>query len=71
MTYLRRVGKTEGCEEKMTFANAKKLQNGDEVIIKCGRRPFPCLKVVEVLIEGKNVFAYCEDGNSYHHRELK
>ena len=55
----------------MTFANAKKLQSGDEVIIKCGRRPFSCLRVVEVLIEGKNVFAYCEDGNSYHHRELK
>ena len=55
----------------MTFANAKKLQSGDEVIIKCGRHPSSCLRVVEVLIEDKNVFAYCEDGNSYHHRELK
>ena len=54
----------------MTFSNAKKLHNGDEVIIKSGRRPFPCLRVISIRIEGKNVFIYCEDGNSYHHREV-
>lgn len=55
----------------MTYENAKKLHSGDEVMVKSGRRPFPCLTVVEVLIEHKNIYVYCDDGNSYHHRELK
>lgn len=55
----------------MTFSDAKKLHSGDEIIITSSRRPYPCLKVIGILIEGKNVFIYCEDGNSYHHSEAQ
>jgi hypothetical protein len=38
----------------MTFANAKKLHNEDEVAIK-----------------EKTVTVLCDDGNEYHHKEIK
>lgn len=52
----------------MTFRDAKKLHNGDEVIFKETKS---ILYVVEVKIDGSDIYIYCDDGNWYHHRTLK
>ena len=54
----------------MTFNNAKKLHNDDEVTIKeTGER----LYVLDAYISenGKHVIIECDDGNTYYHDEIK
>lgn len=58
----------------MRFKNAKKLHNGDEVLIidKNGKHPLlRPVHVVEVSIEDKEVFVRCDDGCLYHHTAFK
>lgn len=51
----------------MKFRNAKKLHNEDEVVIKDTR----CVqRVVEIEVEGKDVFVRCDDGILYHHTAI-
>lgn len=54
----------------MTYIQAKKLHNEDEVISKKTGKSLYVL-CVEVYEETKNVFVYCDDGHSYHHTEIK
>lgn len=51
---------------KMTYRQAKKLRNEDEVIIKATGK---VLRVVQIELsrQGHDVFIYCDDGNCYHH----
>lgn len=58
----------------MTYANARKLHNEDEVILK---KTGACLRVLDVscprpmnMIQRKEVFIKCDDGNTYHHTEI-
>jgi hypothetical protein len=59
----------------MTYANAKKLHNGDEVIVKGTGE---VLTVVQVycprpmnMIQRKEVFVECNDCNTYHHADIR
>lgn len=54
----------------MKYINAKKLHNGDEIIIK---KTNEILSVVSVehYIYTKDVYVLCNDGNKYHHKEIK
>lgn len=54
----------------MTYPQAKKLHNGDEVTFK---RTGRIMRVVEVDVDEthKDVFIRCDDGNVYHHTALK
>ena len=52
----------------MKFAAAKKLHKGDEVIHKYTKA---VLYVVEVKLDGSDIYVYCNDGNWYHHRTVK
>lgn len=54
----------------MTFVNAKKLHNEDEVIVK---RTSEVLTVLQAYLSAneKNVIVKCNDGNTYYHRELR
>ena len=52
----------------MTFANAKKLHNEDEVTIK---ETGVTLSVISTEIKDKTVTILCDDGNEYHHKEIK
>ena len=52
----------------MRFVDAKKLHNGDEVIHKYTKA---VLYVVEVKVDGSDIYIYADDGNWYHHRTLK
>ena len=52
----------------MTFANAKKLHNEDEVTIK---ETGVILTVISTEVKEKTVTILCDDGNEYHHREIK
>lgn len=52
----------------MSFIQAKKLHNEDEVIVKATGR---VLTVIDIEIDGRDVFIRCSDGNLYHHRALK
>ena len=54
----------------MTYRHAKKLNNGDAVTIK---KTGQVMRVVstEVQLGRKNVSIMCEDGNWYHHTEVK
>lgn len=54
----------------MTFVNAKKLHNEDEVTVK---RTGEVLTVLQAYLSanGKNVIIECDDGNTYYHRELR
>ena len=59
----------------MKFDDAKKLHNEDEVIIKKTGRALQVIST-EVYEKNKNnnfnaVIVYCEDGNKYHHTEIK
>ena len=51
----------------MTFREAKKLHNEDEVLVKGTGKS---LRVVEIEIENRNVFIRCDDGKLYHHTAL-
>ena len=52
----------------MTYQNAKKLHNEDEIIVKETNCP---LFVVSVKITDKVVYVECDDGSVYHHRDIK
>ena len=52
----------------MTYKFAKQLHNEDEVTVK---ETGCVLTVVSVDIQKKAVIVMCDDGNEYHHRELK
>ena len=54
----------------MSYGQAKKLHKDDEVTIK---RTGCVMRVVytEVQLGRKNVNIMCEDGNWYHHREVR
>lgn len=52
----------------MTFANAKNLHNEDEVTIK---ETGVILSVISTEIKEKTVTILCDDGNEYHHKEIK
>ena len=52
----------------MTFANAKNLHNEDEVTIK---ETGVILSVISTEIKEKTVTILCDDGNEYHHRDIK
>ena len=52
----------------MKFATAKKLRNGDEVLVK---ETGEILSVVgEVTVSDKTVLIPCNDGNIYTHKEV-
>ena len=52
----------------MSYHDAKKLHNEDEVIRKSDDRS---LYVVEIEVQDdKNVLVVCDDGNTYHHTEI-
>lgn len=53
----------------MTFREAKKLHDEDEVIVKRTDRVLQVIGDVEV--DGKDVFIYCSDGQVYHHTAVK
>lgn len=53
----------------MTFAEAKKLHDEDEVIVKKTGQVLQVLGDVEV--DGKDVFIRCTDGRVYHHTGIK
>lgn len=52
----------------MTYRNAKKLHNEDEVAIK---ETGCVLTVVNTTVNEKSVIIECEDGNVYHHKDVK
>lgn len=52
----------------MTYRNAKKLHNEDEVIVKETGCP---LYVISTTITEKVVYVECDDGNVYHHRDIR
>ena len=52
----------------MTFREAKKLHNDDEVFAKGTSKS---LRVVDIEVEGKDVFIRCDDGRLYHHTALQ
>ena len=52
----------------MTYAQAKKLHNGDEVTIKESDR---VMTVVTTEVHKKVVIIMLDDGNMYHHRDVK
>lgn len=52
----------------MLYRNAKKLHNEDAVI----RKSDNCsLIVCSVKVMEKDIFLTCDDGNIYHHKEVK
>ena len=54
----------------MTYQNAKRLHNEDEVIHKYTNK---LLRVVEVTDDAahKDIYVLCDDGETYHHRTLR
>ena len=54
----------------MKYIYAKRLHNEDEVISKESGASLYVIST-EVDTENKNVFVYCDDGNTYHHTEIK
>lgn len=52
----------------MRYRDAKKLRNEDEVITKLHNI---VLTVVSIDVRPKDVLILCDDGNTYHHTELK
>lgn len=59
----------------MIFSNAKKLHNGDKVIVK---ETGEILTVIQVscprpmnMIQRKEIFVECDDGNTYHHTDIR
>lgn len=64
---------TEMERTKMTFRNAQKLHNEDEVIVKKTGKILRVLNAytVDDPMFTKCVLIECEDGNTYHHTEMK
>lgn len=54
----------------MTFRNARKLHNEDEVTVK---KTSIVLTVLNAYIDesGKYVLVECDDGNTYYHDEIR
>ena len=52
----------------MTYREAKKLHNEDEVTLK---ETGEVMTVVETTITEKTVYVMCDDGNQYLHKEIK
>lgn len=52
----------------MTYREAKKLHNGDEVIIK---KTSEVVTVIENHIFAKRTELLCNNGNIYYHNEVK
>ena len=52
----------------MRYRDAKKLHNEDQIRVKKTGR---VLSVVETDVTSKNVTVLCDDGNEYHHTEIK
>lgn len=54
----------------MTFRNAKRLHNEDEVTVK---ETNIIVSVLNTYIDesGKHVLIECDDGNTYYHDEIK
>ncbi len=52
----------------MRYRDAKKLHNEDQVRVK---KTGQVLSVVETTVTSKNVTMLCDDGNEYHHTEIK
>lgn len=59
----------------MTYANAKKLHNGDEVTVKETGEVLMVIQAYEPrptnMIYRKNILVECDDGNTYHHTAIK
>ena len=53
----------------MTYRNAKRLHNEDEVLIK-EEGIYRYVISTEVDEEHKRVIILCDDGNYYHHRDV-
>lgn len=54
----------------MTYIQAKKLHNGDEVISK-ETGVYLYVVQTEIDAEHRDVFIRCDDGNCYHHRTVR
>lgn len=54
----------------MTFRQAKKLHNEDEVVVKATGAVLQVL-YIELDRYGPNVFIHCDDGNCYHHTAVR
>lgn len=54
----------------MTYQQAKKLHNKDEVITKLTGKSL-CVIDIEIDEEHHDVFISCDDGNLYHHTAVK
>lgn len=54
----------------MTFRNAKKLHNEDEVTVK---ETNTVVTVLDAYVDesGKHVLIECDDGNTYYHDEIR
>lgn len=52
----------------MRYRNAKKLHNGDEVSVKKTGLVQQVLTVERP--DEKTILVYCDDGCTYHHREI-
>ena len=52
----------------MKYRDAKKLHNEDQVRVK---KTGQVLSVVETAVTPKTVTVLCDDGNEYHHTEIK
>lgn len=57
----------------MTYRNAQKLHNEDEVTIKATGRVLRVLNTIVINdpLFTKAVFIECEDGNTYRHTDVK
>lgn len=53
----------------MLYKYAKNLRNGDEVIIK---QTNEIVTVIDIIyIDDKKIIVMCDDGNEYHHKDIK
>lgn len=53
----------------MLYKYAKGLHNGDDVIIK---QTNEIVTVIDITyIDDKKVIVICDDGNEYHHKDIK
>lgn len=58
----------------MTYRNAKKLHNEDEVTLKETGEVLTVLQAYEPdtnILQKKAVFIECDDGHTYHHTEIR
>lgn len=59
----------------MRYIDAKKLQNGDEVMIKATKNIVRVINIYSPrptnMINRKVISVDCDDGNTYHHTELR